>query len=105
MPFTQKIFSRKILFLAIDLQNSSFVVKWFIYGADVWPNVSLAQAELRSKVRIVRFPYAKIARCWGTQSAAPSSINAATVEVATQCGVSAKKTPGVPQHSEQTAAG
>jgi len=40
-----------------------------------------------------------------TQSAAPSSINAVVEEVATHGGVSGKKTPGVPQHSEQTATG
>jgi len=39
-----------------------------------------------------------------TQFAAPSSVNA-VVEVATHGGASGKKTPGVPQHSEQTAAG
>jgi len=35
----------------------------------------------------------------------PSSTNAVVEEVATHGGVSAKKTEGVPQHSEQTAAG
>ena len=40
-----------------------------------------------------------------TQSAAPSSTNAVVQEVATHGGVSGKKTPGVPQHSEQTATG
>ena len=75
------------------------MVKWFIYGADVWPNVSLAQAKLRSKVRIVRFPYAKIARCWDTQSAAQSSSIAAAAEAAAHGGVFGKKTPGVPQRS------
>ena len=39
------------------------------------------------------------------QSAAPSSTNAAAAEVATHGAVSGKKTPGVPQYSEQTAAG
>jgi len=38
-----------------------------------------------------------------TQSAAPSSTNAVVEEVATNGGVSGKKTPGVSQHSEQTA--
>ena len=37
-----------------------------------------------------------------TQSAAPSSTNAVVEEVAT-LGVFRKKTPGMPQHSEQTA--
>jgi len=40
-----------------------------------------------------------------TQSAAPSSTNAVVEEVATHGGVFGKKTPGVPQHSEQTATG
>jgi len=40
-----------------------------------------------------------------TQFAAPSSTNAVVEEVATHGGVSEKKTPGVPQHSEQTPTG
>jgi len=39
-----------------------------------------------------------------TQSTAPSSTNAAVAEVATHDGASGKKTSGIPQHSEQTAA-
>jgi len=40
-----------------------------------------------------------------TQSAAPSSSNAVVEEVVTHGGVCGKKTPGVQQHSEQTATG
>jgi len=40
-----------------------------------------------------------------TQSAAPPSTNAVVEELATHGSVSGKKTPGVPQHSEQTATG
>ena len=40
-----------------------------------------------------------------TRSVAPSSTSAVVEEVATRGGVSWTKTPGVPQHSKQTAVG